>query len=57
MKTADQSILKQLSGKAFFSKGPCDLDFWSSDLKINMGHLMVRINLHAKYEDCGSNDS
>jgi hypothetical protein len=52
MKTVDHSILKQLREQAFFSQGPCDL--WPSDFKINRGHLMVMINLHAKYEDCGS---
>jgi hypothetical protein len=53
MKTVNQSILKQLSGKDLI-QDPCDLDLWPSDLNINRGHLIVMINLHAKYEDCES---
>ena len=33
-----------------------DLDLWPSDPKINRGHLLVMINLHAKYEDSVIND-
>jgi hypothetical protein len=51
MKTVDQSILKQLNGQALLVKDPVALTF---DSKIYRGHLIVMINLHAKYEDCGS---
>jgi hypothetical protein len=40
----DQSTLKQLSGQAFRSQDPSDLDIWSIDLKSNRGHLMVMTN-------------
>jgi hypothetical protein len=54
MKTVGQRFLKLLGGEAFWSQGPCDVDLWPSDLKINRGHLLNMTNLHAKYEDCGS---
>jgi hypothetical protein len=54
MKTVDQSILKQLSGQAFSVKAPVTLTFDPDDFKINRGHLVVMINIYAKYEDCGS---
>jgi hypothetical protein len=38
MKTVGQNNLKLLGGQAFKSQGPCDLDLWPSDLKINRGH-------------------
>jgi hypothetical protein len=53
MKTVSQRNLKLLGGQAFFSHGPCDLDLWPNDLKINRGNLLIMTNLHIKYEDCG----
>jgi hypothetical protein len=32
-------------------QGPCDLDLWPSDPKINRGHLLVMTNQYVKYED------
>jgi hypothetical protein len=57
MKIVGQKNLKLLGGQAFSSQGPCDLDLWPSDLKINRGHLQIMTNLHAKYEDCVSKES
>jgi hypothetical protein len=47
MKTVGQRNLKLLGQQIFFSQDPFDL-------KINRDHLLIRTNLHAKYEDCGS---
>jgi hypothetical protein len=46
MKTVGHRNLKLLGGQACFSQGPCDL-----------GQGIIIINLHAKFEDCGSKDS
>jgi hypothetical protein len=51
MKTVGQWNLKLLGGQAFYIQGPCDLDLWPSDLKINRCLLLIMTNLHAKYED------
>jgi hypothetical protein len=32
-------------------QGPCDLDLWPSDPKINNGHILVMTNQFVKYED------
>jgi hypothetical protein len=50
MKTVGQRLLKLLGGQAFWSQGPCDLDLWPDDFKINRGHLLILTNLHAKCE-------
>jgi hypothetical protein len=46
MKTMGQSNLKLLGGQAFLSQGPCDLDLWPGDLKINRDHLLIMTNVH-----------
>jgi hypothetical protein len=57
IKTVGQRNLKLLGGQAFWSQGPCDLDLWPGDLKINRVYLLIMTKLHAKYEDCGSKES
>jgi hypothetical protein len=44
------SILLLLIGNRFYQQGQCDLDLCPLDLKINIGHLLVMINHHTKFE-------
>jgi hypothetical protein len=40
-----------MSGNHTYIQGPCQLDLWPSDSKINRGHLLVMNNQHVKYKD------
>ena len=37
--------------QAFCYEGPCDLDLWPTNLKINMGLPLLGTNLHIKFQD------
>ena len=50
-KTIGPSVPSLLVKQAFCHEGPCDLDIWPTDLKINMGLLLLGTNLHIKFQD------
>ena len=52
--TVTYKLVKILSGHGFCIKWYCDLDLWSSDLKIYRGHLLTMTNLPTKCHDCHS---
>ena len=52
-----QSILQLSSENGFTVSGPCDLDLWPYELKINRDHLPVRTNLPINFHDPGTKRS
>jgi hypothetical protein len=51
MKTLSWILFKIISGNHSDISGPCDLDLWPSDPKINRVHLLVVTNQYVKYMD------
>ena len=54
LKALGQRVLEWLSGNRFHSLGHCDLDLWSTDLKINRGLLLNEGYHPMKFEGSGS---
>ncbi len=54
LKALGQRVLKLLSGNGFHSSGPCDLDLWPTDPKINRVLLLNKGYHPMKFEGSGS---
>jgi hypothetical protein len=50
MKTLLSKISKIISGNHSDIKGPCELDLWPHDPKIDRGHPLVMTNHYVKYD-------
>ena len=54
LKALGQRVLELLSGNGFHSSGPCDLDLWPTDPKINRVLLLTKGYHPMKFEGSGS---
>ena len=50
MKYQCRKVIKILSAKEFDIFTPCDLDLWSNDPKLYLGHLLNMFQHPVKYE-------